>query len=379
MIFYLSIFLSSSLFAYLADNKVYKFGERKYKKINTIFAFLAVCIPCYIAAVRSSTIGYDVTLYGDYLFEMAQKYTSFFKFNNTFSFEVLFQALAYFSAKFGNKQVYYFLIQLFTIGPIYASLRRETKKYSWLGLLIYFFWLFPFSLNIMRQSISIGLLIWGYSFLKEEKTYKYIILVLVSMGFHSMGIIGIIIYCIHYVTVCNQTSSRFRKKVNSYSNVTKLMITTFTIVTVLFSQNIIYLISTATGRYANFALDTTRSTAGFDIIYLAIVLLIEGVLIYLIPEKTDKEHSFFIFVIFIGLVLYQLQMISSQMYRVGTILTSYMILGVPKALARAEKSNKIKTLIIGCVLLILLFYFYNYIVRRGWHSVFPYQSEILGI
>lgn len=176
MIFYLVMFGSSIALFYFADNMNFYFGEKKIRIINYLCAILAIFIPCFFAGVRDSTIGFDMQIYGDAQFEYAGRFTSYFKYITMYvNLERLYQLVVYLCAHFANRYIYYFTLQFLTILPFYLLLQEECKKETWIGMFIYFMWMYPFSLNIMRQSIAIAIVVWGYRYIKKGRSLNILL------------------------------------------------------------------------------------------------------------------------------------------------------------------------------------------------------------
>ena len=81
---------------------------------------------------------------------------------------------------------------------------KASKRYKVnLVLLCLFFYLFNFyflSMNIARQITASSILLYGYSFLKEEKKhYYYIPLVLLAASFHLSSLLFILVYFVRFV------------------------------------------------------------------------------------------------------------------------------------------------------------------------------------
>ena len=384
MLFYFIIFgLSVSLF-YLADNKKFYIGEHRAKFVSLLCVALAIFIPCFIAGVRDSTIGYDMQLYGDSQFEYAGKFDSYFDYINTYvNLEKLYALVAYFCAHYGNRYIYYFTLQLLTILPFYLLLKEECNKKVWIGMFAYFMWIYPFSLNIMRQSIAIAIVCWGYRYIKRHQFFRYLITILVAFGFHTTAILGICPYIINLLVVDtkNGNSSVIRKFFGKFSNLNKTLIILGSCAAVMFGGQVITYLSAATGRYNRFFLDMAEAS-GFNfsnIVNLFIMIVVLICLYQVSINDKSKEINFLILIIGVGAIIYQLKAISSQMYRLSMYFSCYLIWVFPVLLSNSRLNRQKRELYSAIFVLCMIFNFWYYIIFRSWHSVYPYTSQFLGI
>lgn len=375
---YIFVLLSSTIASYIAYNMNFVVGNGiKTKSFNAFFIGLAVFIPCFFAAVRDSSIGYDISIYGNPAFETALRTSSLASFMKTFgTLEPLYMSLTYICAKFGNIYIYYFMLQFLVICPIWLSLRRIDKgKFVWIGLFIYLCWMYGFSLNIMRQSIAISITLYGYRFIQERKPIKFFFIIFIAMGFHTTAIMACAIYLINVLVVCEERdTSYWRKKFIKYRSVSRMLILMLVTALFAFGSSLISYISEVTGRFVAFSHDLV--SFGLEIPNILFMLVILCIIYLGIEKNRSFENNFFLYIIAIGAVVYQLKGMSAQMYRVSMYLTCYMIYCIPLIVANQEKNRfVVKALTMG----IFVGYFWFYNVYWMWHSIYPYTSTFLGI
>ena len=338
-----------------------------------MLSLIAIIIPCFFAAVRDSTIGTDVLVYSDRLFNTALKYGSIIDYLNRVDVELLFGTVTFISSHFFNRVFYYFILQFLVIFPIYKFLFQEnTKKYAWVGIMIYLFWLYPFSLNIMRQSISISIMLYNYKNIKEKKLIRYLFLCLIAFGFHFTALLGLLFYPLNKITTIKKAKkslqNEMRKPVRLMKKINKLLIVlTVLFVTVIGSQIIEYFTSTS-GLYTDQLL--FKSSGNIEIMNALIMVFMIGIA-YIYKSSEDENVNYLLFLIIIGSILYQLKSSFSQMYRFSAYFTNFLIFLYPMIL-NSQKNNRKRMMIIFFVLCISCINFSYYIIIRQWHSVFPY-------
>lgn len=73
-------------------------------------------------------------------------------------------------------------------------------------MLLYYLWLYSYSLNLMRQTIAVSLLIFGTKYILHRKYINYFIIICLAMGFHITGIIGLVPLIMYKVLVYEPNS-----------------------------------------------------------------------------------------------------------------------------------------------------------------------------
>ena len=369
------------------------------KWIKRFFYTLAAFCPCFLAAVRDSDIGTDVLVYGDSIFNAAQQAPSYWTFLNSRSNEPLYLLVAYLTAQVGNRYVYYFVLQALVCVPILAAVtREETEREAWLGMMIYSLWLFPFTLNIMRQSIAIALTIYGSKFILTKQDGKFLITVLIAEGFHSTAVIGLVPWLIYKLVVYDSSDlldtgkggririktvnfgkgfTRFKQR---YSILFKLLLIVVVTATVYYGARLITIVSQLLGKYG-YQVSHLNASFNFNKTFFLALFLIAVIIYFMMwvqrKEKTP-ESQYYILIAICGTILFQLQGISSQLYRVSLYFTCYMMVYVPAAFSH-KRRNYLYYLGIAAILFLLIYVWYKTIIKSGWNEIYPYASSFLGI
>lgn len=374
---YIICAICSCFFTFLATHLKKTNGYTFWK---ALFSAIAIFLPCFLAAVRDSSVGTDVTVYGNSLFSSAQN-SELSYFLTSRNVEPLFGILVFVLAKLSNIYIYYFVIQLFVILPVYVVLcRKETEKYAWFGVLLYFFWLYGYSLNLMRQCIAVAIVLWGSKYIFNRKLVKYIITAIIATGFHYSAIISLILYPLAVLTLYGDDISNkfFNMLAKKYHKVFKTVVALMALIVMYYTASIIETISNLMGKYQD-QLKRITGQITIDYIYLLLIGMIFLIMCYLSRrEMKDSKVQYCLYVIFLGMVLYQMKAISSQMYRVSLYYTSYMIFFIPQMLQR-YKAKQIRQFSVAVIVMIFVVYIYWYYVIRSWNGVYPYVSHFLGI
>ena len=214
---YIITFISSCVFLGLSE-------KSRSRYIKKLLVFIAILLPCILAGMRADTIGTDVKVYVEPLYNAAKQSTSFSSYMNqrwyviwrymyVSKFEIGFTTLVYLIVKFGGSLgTVLFFIHALIVAPIYFGLKRMDKKYPiWLGMLVFYLMFYNTSLNMMRQWIAMAILFWGLSYLLTNKKKKYFIVVIVACLFHTSALMG---FAIYFLYVYSQRKREYVKIAN---------------------------------------------------------------------------------------------------------------------------------------------------------------------
>lgn len=94
----------------------------------------------------------------------------------------------------------YFIFIIYAV-PTYFIIYLTFKRFSYsLGLstIIYLSLIYLNSLCIIRQGLAMSICLFGYSYIKERKVYKYILCIIIGCLFHYSAIVCLFIYPIYH-------------------------------------------------------------------------------------------------------------------------------------------------------------------------------------
>lgn len=353
------------------------------------FSLIAILLPCILAALRANTVGTDMLIYGERLFKTSQNH-SFFDFVIDRDKEWLYYFLVYISSHvFKNIQFQYFFIELLSFAPIYLTLMRdkESNRYAWLGLWIYFFWLFPYSLNLMRQSIAISIIFWAFKFVEQKCLIKYIICVLLASMFHVTALIGIIIYPLYFIVtyskenidnrynLSDNKNVRFWKIAKKFGRYIPWIVAIVAVVLLFqYAQLVTFLNNFDSESFGTYYEHMTHKT-GLPIITNYVLIALPIFVLYILNRKyyenSDKQlRACFTFSL-ISIILYQAAMISSQTYRISLYMHIFWPLFIIKYISKT-KPAKTRLLYICLVMVLSVLFWYIFFVKSGWCEIIPY-------
>lgn len=168
-------------------------STRKYSDINventnkSAFVF-CVFMLCFLSGFRSSNVGNDTIAY-IYLFDHAAE-----NFFDDTRFEIGYVYLNYYLSQISrDPQILFVTVSVF----IYFSFGRYIWKHSaipWISLLLFFILYFGSTVNIIRQMIAVGILLWSIKFVVQRQPIYFAIIVLLAITFHTTAVFFIPAY-----------------------------------------------------------------------------------------------------------------------------------------------------------------------------------------
>lgn len=189
-------FYTIAAFFYHEAEKAYD-SERIIKA--NCYIFIGALILCLLAGLRSESVGTDVLVYAKPIYLSAERTDVSFPVWLITQEDIGYSTLAYVSAKlFHSFQFFLFLTEALIVVPFSVIAVINRKKASILSImLLYMFLYYPLGFNVMRQNISVMLILMGFYLLKKRKTIA-LISIIVAFLFHSSGPITIGLLCAVY-------------------------------------------------------------------------------------------------------------------------------------------------------------------------------------
>lgn len=339
-----------------------------------VFAVAAVVSLSVLNGVRDYSIGTDVGVYGNYVFTAATYSQSLGSFLRTCDslggVEYGYATLNYVVALFSDSpHVFYFVLGMLTNGIAFAALcrLRRTTSIS-LGWLVYELVFFPTTLNAMRQSVAIVLVLLAVIFAMESRLRISVLSLVVAFSFHRSAIIGLPIAVAAYLW-CHQTAT-----LNDAAMVRRrrLLLITMLVVGALLPSAIGLLDSMGLigEKYANYlAFSSDRDLLNPILVRFPFVLLAVWHFLGGLTDEHSESDIVMLFIV-IELLLLPLKLVSDAAFRIALYFGIFKVVAYPAAVARLDDFWRLT----GNVALVayLIFYFWWQIVLSGSEGIWPF-------
>lgn len=332
---------------------------------------LSMAFPVLLAAFRSENIGDDVTFYVIPTFDTVIGADNIVDAINSSEIEVLYLLLAY-VAKFISTDLWSILMltELCVVIPFWvAFIKLRDKIDPTFALFLFYCVLYNHTLNMMRQSIALGIIILAIAYMFQNKKGWMILWLCIAFGFHKSAVLGMTLPPIYYFSKYYPLHQNTTLYLCIFGGLVFVASSFATLIVVLIDQGFLdlkYLVYTEAGVF-----EARVSKSSLAIVFLELILLVKAVVSY--GNKYIDLNFFFlcglITMLFCltGFVVVYLARISWFFHIINFLSISYVlcnsnILGVYKYVRWAFVS-------------LLCFYWWFAFVLSEESSTIPYEFQ----
>ncbi|MCI8568944.1 MAG: EpsG family protein [Bacilli bacterium] len=341
----------------------------KSKKLSIALSVICVLILSLFAGFRSLDVGIDISVYGERFFRYCRRFSTIISYLSTLNMEKGYLVLNYLVYKLSNNlHVFLFVLQLISASIVYIIAYREKEKGSmWLIVLTYLLLWYNTTFNILRQSISVAILLYAYKFIEDKKYIKYAISVGIAFLFHKSSILCLAI------PILGILSKTKLKKVYTFLMVTTILILYNSLDFIIYCVENIFPFLEKYLRYFDFAENIPNINWKFAFFKLVMLL---GILIFskrLRKQETTKENnSLLILMAILDVLLYCSSAVIKYGYRTSYFFLAHLIILYPR-IDWSLKGYKGRTLYRICVVVLLILYWYFRYAVIGYDGTIPYD------
>ena len=361
--------LSSFILQCCKDNNGY---SRKKILYDKIYLGLIFSLFYLLLAFRHETVGNDTAAYFD-----AYHRISGLSFSDLLDYEGRFEIGYLFinrilSWLISDPQFLLIITGIF----ILVSNARFIYRYSnivWLSVLWYFLWrYFDANMNIIRQAIALGCILYSYSFLRIRRFWPFLLWVVIAACFHISAIVFIISWFV--------TKIRFR--VNYLIGyVFGLLITCFLssyFINLLFKYNIVYA----------YYIDSDYLSGGkiAPLLNLLVNLCIIGIGIktgsYKYPAKSEwnkgklrviYDNNIMLNLLLVASFIQVIGLSFAMLERVAAYFQIFSIVFLPNSLKCIRRKEWYILSLFLVILVSIAYYLIIITYRPDWNKVYPYR------
>lgn len=371
MIIYLAMICASSIMFFLSD--------KTSGILRKICGGIGILIPSIIAGMRSMATGTDIRVYALPMFKDAA--TSW---SNMYSSWVvkMDQPIGYtfFAWLFGNLfssiSIFLFVSELLVVLPLYCVLRKEESKVFW-GMLCYQAFLYPYSLNWMKQCIAVSMIAYAYSYCKNNDFLRFFIIVFIAYLFHQTAILFVVIFFLYKFCVPED----YREKSDLFW--IKMYAATFLafLIVFLFSSRILLFVSKLKGSYGYILAHSDSGTFLMQPLIATMFMCCIYVCTYNFNNryelcdvnvvKDKNETLFLLYLTIVGFLWQELSMLGDGINRISIYLVVFSTLFLTHVFNKAKKN--ILLYIFELITIVYLFSYFVHFISSGYGEIYPYQ------
>ena len=331
----------------------------------------AVLIFCHFAGMRDVSVGTDTGQYGIISFYAARRPLAEFYFDGQFaSWAPLVKLVSWVTANvFRSSYFYFFVYELLTVIPMMYSIRKISYDWSWIGVALFGLLYYPMSFNIMRQSIAMSFVLLSFIFLYQHNYIRYVLLVLISIGFHTSGIIGLVLF----------PFALFSRSKRLAGDLKLTIIMLFSVVFVLTAPQILSLVTSMTGLYENYITGSAvtsgggRRTFAYTVGITILVGFIGWVLIRKKVISIDSEIQLLYLIVVFGSLSLALSLYSMWLYRLGLYFIYFCTLLAPLSVGQIAGRTE-RFFFVAVLLALCAFWSWDYYYLQLSNEVVPYLT-----
>lgn len=386
MLPYLVCFALTLAFAWVNEQLLKE--EKVNKSLVCITGALVVLLPSVLAGCRDDVVGTDIYFYVAKIFDTAQKHGAEIitnpKLFGVGRIEQGFLALGYMAAVLFNKvQGFLFIIAFIINSLVYASLYKMREHCSiFLGEWVFLFTCYNESLNLMRQYIGMGLIMFALACVLKKQYFRAIPIVLCGVLFHQSSIVGLFIVLLAFCMEFDFCNIILKQKSNNHSLKLLVFACCLAVSSVYFSEFVIWLINKKilAARYLSYISGNQHANLSpttffyYSCSYLFFLLQIFG----------KKFANTYIAIALCDIAFYHLRSKVIWAYRISTYFFFLHILSLASMkldllkIICDRKISKDELCTIGMMITCVLYWWY-FIIHLGHNETVPYISSIIGI
>ena len=364
MVVYFSIAAGAAFVSYLARRT-----EQQSKAIAVLLYTAAIVIFCHFAGARDLKVGTDTSFYAynSYKAALSEAFNTFWRSSEFGDWGPLYKLLCWTSVNFARSFYgYLFCIELLTVIPLVIAAREFLGDYLWFGVYLFGILFYPMSFNMMRQMIAMSFLLLAFIAASGRKPLKYIIWLMIAIGFHTSAILGILFYPLILFSRDSTLGPGLKLIIIFCAGIAFVGVTP-KLILMLPGNHFQWYIS-----------DASLFGGGIRMITLTMILaVVLGLLGFLFTRgielaEDDRLSLFELLAIFcFGVICLLLSLLSFYLYRIAFIFIYVVVLMLPK-LCSAVKDSHSRYLMIAVAIIATGVWSTDYYFVQQSHEVIPY-------
>ena len=363
---------------------------KKNKILKRLLILSAILIPALVAGGRANVVGTDIRSYAEPLQNFANlnnNFTDFLNFQGFLSngqpfqrFEKGYVSLVYFASRVTPKIWFdFFITEFIILSCVVLGMFKFSKIRNislGIGVFIFFTFFYNLSFNLIRQSLAMFILFYGFSYLVNKDWLKYILTIFIAFLFHSSAIIGFLFLFIYWALNMD-TKKQFYFKLNndhvvSAQTTRALLICIVVIITVFFPAIIKEILTTLGLRqYVAYLPSTIHGS------WIELLIRLPFLAILLLEWKDNSKNElkyFYLFIVVLDICLSQISGNDSTTTVFGSRIawyTSVFYIYIMSDMLNVKKNSK--SVLLKVILVIYLcLYWYTFTVVLNYNETVPY-------
>ncbi len=358
--------------------------------LRNVLILFAILLPAIIAGGRANTIGTDIKSYAEPLQRFANLNSNFADFINFQGilnngqpfqrFEKGYVTLIYLSSRVTPKLWFnFFVTELIILVCVVLGMIKFSRIRNislCIGIFIFFTFFYNMSFNLIRQSLAMFILFYGFSYLVKKEWIKYIITIFVASLFHSSAIIGCLFMFVYWLLYRNTKTQLYFKLNNDHVLSKQALLSLFLslmVVIALFSPAIIkeILSSFNLSKYVSYLPSSIKGS------WIELITRLPFFAILLVEWRNNSKNKlryFYLVMTVLDICLSQLSGNDSAATVFGSRISWYTSVFYIYSMSDMLEAKKDTKTLVSKILLILYLciYWYVFTVVLNYNETVPY-------
>lgn len=381
---YIGVIILTILMSYIIEKTAIRNQENGTIRYRFGLIVGLIVLLSLFAAIRNEKVGVDINTYLKPPFDNVFKY-DFISLLKTYSIEPFFGLIIYITANlFGNIHICMFVIQFVMLSFFFkfaTYLSKKTKTSLVVYVLLYMLFCYFESFCIIRQHISLAILLCSLTFFDRKKYKVTFALFIVSLLFHYSSIAFIIVYILYYlrmIRVVKESEGKKKKKNIKYIILIILALLGYVVLFTNIHNILKFLINShiLPERYIFYVSSRVFAGNGLStIIENGIMkwLLVSALLFIVLLRKKDNNYVLFRDMMVIVLFIQSFISIITTIGRLNIFYLYITFVSLANSYFQKDTKGKKDLVCKGVFILAVVIYFYYIIILdKCGYRVFPY-------
>lgn len=367
MFFYIAIFISVIAFAVFSD-----ISEKPILGLFAIGVVLTI-----VLGLRDYGVGTDTLIYPEYYFRQAEvfSFSDVVDYFEEYDFGFLLLGVIA-SFIWDDPQSMLFFTEAFIITATLIGVYRLKQIFDFPYVVYFLLYCLLFlnpSLNYMRQNCSVSILLIGFSYMLENKWWRYVLFQVIAILFHSSSVLFLIVPFFYFLSQHVNDKVRYLLTIVFFLGVIIAVISFYQYLQILSELGAVS--ETYGERYGETGKYSSENLYGVS--YLAYIALNYLIIYYSYKnEILSKENQYLMLCLYTASVLF---FYTSTFVVFLSRLAIYFDYIVAIYLAVILFSKQIPIYIRAALIIVQLYMWVRLYVIAGSSETIPYTSQILGI
>lgn len=362
-------------------------GTRNGRRATGLLFALAVVALCVLAGARDVTIGTDTAGYGVFIYQqglLSSTYEEFKQALDASSWDVapLFALGSFVVIKlFQSQFAYFFAIELAILIPVLLAARSMTRNHLGLVMLGYMLVFFIPGLNMMRQSIAMGIVLLGVLSTMSSHYIRAVAQLLAACLIHASAVVGFA-FCLLWFAMFKKNDVGSGATYRKWFQPIALLVTFGIMLGTIFFRQLTSALTNLEGVGRLFAYASHEGGIEYgtsSLLFLCLMIVGAFMIRTGIKGNSNISATFFCTLIAVSLPFFVLSGIDNTIARMTSYCTMFIVPLIGTCVEDLRNTTLATSAGIAMLAASCCIRFFVCFAWQGFDAAIPYTSTMLGI